>query len=119
MNDLVDKLLGGLSFDLLSLAVMLPLGVLTLIFSMIVTSWLVGGIDFGPVHHVAAKGALLIIAVTAVSFLSWGILLAGPIWFFGLMGLFRLSVRETRLLTQINWPLMVVWKLLVVVLRTL
>jgi hypothetical protein len=117
--DLADKLIHGLDFSFLNILILFPLGVLTLLFSMIVTSWLVGGIDFGPVHHVASKGALLIAAVTAVNFLSWGILLAGPIWFFGLMGLFRLSIRETRLLTQINWPLMVVWKLMVVVLRTL
>jgi hypothetical protein len=111
--EFAESLLKGMPPTPLSVAILVPLAVLTLLFSMILASWWVGGIDFGPVHHVAAKAAVLIVIVTAINFLSWGILLAGPVWFFGLMGLFRLSIRETRVLTEINWPLMVVWRVLV------
>jgi len=114
--DIADRLLQGLQPSLASLLLLLPLSLLTLLFSMIVASRVAGGIDFSPVHSVAARAGILILAVTALNYLSWGLLLAGPVWFFGLMGLFQLSVRETRILTQISWPLMVVWKVLVLLL---
>jgi protein-S-isoprenylcysteine O-methyltransferase Ste14 len=88
------------------------LSVLTLVFSMILASRLAGGIDFGPAHIVIAKGAGLLAVVTLLNFLDCGVLLAGPVWFFGLMFLFRLDTRETRLLTRINWGANLVWKLL-------
>jgi hypothetical protein len=46
-----------------------------------------------------------------------GIFLSGPVWYFGLMGLFHLDFRETRILTQVNWGMNVIWKLLLLALR--
>ena len=42
--------------------------------------------------------------------------LAGPVWFFGLMWLFHLDWDSTRRLTQVNWGMNFVWKLLLTLL---
>ena len=88
------------------------LTVLTLIISMIIASQLSGGMDFGPIQHVAPKAAGLLLAVNVVNFLTCGILLAGLVWLFGLMILFQLEYREARMLARINWGMNLLWKLL-------
>jgi hypothetical protein len=117
---LVDpyRLLSGLPFELSFTLLFFLLGTLTLVFSMIVTSRLAGGIDFGPASAVVPRGAALLAVVTLINHVDLGILLAGPIWFFGLMGLFRLDYPQTRTLTKINWGMNLVWKLLLIVLRS-
>jgi hypothetical protein len=115
--ELADQFLRGAPFDLLTFILFIPLGVLTLLFSMILASRFAGGIDFGPAHIVGLKGAGLLAVVAALNLLDWGILLSGPVWLFGLMGLYRLEYREARLLTTINWGMNLVWKVLLVALR--
>jgi hypothetical protein len=114
MAPFADRFVAGLPPGLLP--VFYLLGVLTLLFSMVVASRLGGGIAFGAASAATLKGAGLLAVVTALNLLNWGILLAGPVWFFGLMFLFDLDYRQTRLLTKINWGMNAVWKLLLLVL---
>src|SRR5213078_2434327 len=92
-------------------------GALPLTISMIVASRLAGGIDFGPAAVVVPKGAALLAVVTAINYLECGLVLAGPVWLFGLMGLFRLEYRQARILTQVNWGVNLVWKILLTINR--
>src|SRR5438876_7322776 len=101
--DVSKHVLGGLAPGLVPGVLLFVLGTLTLVFSMIVASRLAGGIDFGPAQIVIPKGAALLAVVTAVNFIDCGVLLAGPIWFFGLMFLFGLDYKQTRILTEVNW----------------
>src|SRR5262245_24663534 len=90
----------------------LALSTLTLVFSMIVASRLHGGIDFGSPAHVIPRGAALLVVTTALNLIDCGIFLAGPVWFFGLMWLYRLDWAATRRLAQVNWYMNFVWKIL-------
>jgi hypothetical protein len=110
--DLTSRFLGGLPPGVLTAVLLFLLGTLTLVFSMIVASRLAGGIDFGPPSVVVPRGAALLAAVTAIHFIDCGVLLAGPVWFFGLMFLFHLDHRQTRTLTKVNWGMNLVWKVL-------
>jgi hypothetical protein len=92
------------------------LGLLTLVFSMIIASRLLGGVGFGSFSGVLAKGGGLLGLVTALGFVNWGILVAGPVWFLGLLFLFRLDPRQARALAAINWLMMAVWKVLLLIL---
>ncbi len=116
MNLSSQLFIQGLRFGLLTLLLMFVLSALTLLFSMMVASYLRGGIDFGPVTTVMMKGLGLLGAVTVINFLSCGIFLTGPVWFFGLMYLYGLDIRETRTLTGVNWSMNLVWKLLLIAL---
>ena len=107
-----QRILGGLPFGPWLLLAWLALGTLTLVFSMIVASRLHGGIDFGSPAQVVPRGAALLAVVTALGFIDCGLFLAGPVWFFGLMGLFRLDWAEARRLAQVNWAMNFVWKIL-------
>src|SRR5262245_46557561 len=113
--DFASHILGRVPFSFVHIVSMFLLGTLTLLFSMIVASRLAGGIDFGHAHVIIAKGAGLLALVTAVNFVDCGIFLAGPIWFFGLMYLFGLDYRQTRVLTEVNWGLSLLWKVLLIV----
>lgn len=110
--DITAQLFARAPFNLLSVVAMFLLGTLTLVFSMIAASRLAGSIDFGPAHIVIPKGAALLAVATAVNFIDCGIFLAGPIWFFGLMLLFGLDYKQTRILTEVNWGMNFLWKLL-------
>jgi hypothetical protein len=112
MNLAGQLFFGRLHVNLGMIVLLFALSTLTLLFSMIVASRLAGGIDFGPASTVTAKGAALLAVVTSLNFLDFGLFLAGPVWFFGLMALFHLDFRQTRILTRINWGMNVVWKLL-------
>jgi hypothetical protein len=87
------------------LGVMLPISTIILIISMVISSQLVGGIDFGEVHTAIAKAILLLFAVNVISLVDYGIFFSIPIWLFGLMYLFNLDFWETRFLLFINWVL--------------
>ncbi len=113
MDDVSTHLLRGAPFNLLSFFLLLGLGTLTLVFSMIVASRLAGGIDFGPASIVIPKGAALLAVVSAINYVDCGLLLAGPVWLFGLMYLYDLGYRQARILTQVNWGMNMVWKLLI------
>ena len=107
--DLSHQLVKGLPHGPVPVALLYLLGALTLVFSMIVASRLAGGIDFRPITVVLPKGAALLAVVTAVNLLDCGLFLAGPIWFFGLMLLFGLNLRQTRTLTEVNWFSPLTW----------
>jgi hypothetical protein len=87
------------------LAIMLPVSTIILIISMVISSQLVGGIDFGEVHTAIAKSILLLFAVNVIYLVPFGLFLSIPIWLFGLMYLFNLDFWETRFLLFINWVL--------------
>jgi hypothetical protein len=89
----------------ITLAIMMPVSTIILIISMVVSSQLVGGIDFGEVHTAIAKSILLLFAVNVISLVDYGIFFSIPIWLFGLMYLFNLDFWETRFLLFINWVL--------------
>jgi hypothetical protein len=113
MNFAGELIFGRLHVSPLLVGLMFALSTLTLLFSMIVASRLAGGIDFGPATNVTAKGAALLAVVTALNFVTCGLFLAGPVWFFGLMFLLHLDFRQTRILTRVNWGMNVLWKLLI------
>lgn len=91
----------------LAVAVLLAISVVILIISMFITSSMGGGIDFGEVHIVLAKAIPLLIVVTLLQLVPfpYGDLLAVPIWWIGLMVLFRLDFWEVRTLVFVNWIL--------------
>ena len=115
--DFISRFLGHPPLAAWTILPLFLLGVLTLVFSMVVASRLGGGIDFGSLSGVLAKGSTLLAVVTLINCFDFGILLAGPVWFFGLMLLFHLDLREARLLTRINWGVNLIWKLLLTLLR--
>jgi hypothetical protein len=112
MSKLSARLIAGEGFHPIPLLLLFGLSTLTLLFSMIVASRRAGGIDFGPAHIVALKGAGLLAVVTLLNAFTCGMVLAGPVWLFGLMGLYRLDFREAGILTRINWLMNLIWKLL-------
>jgi hypothetical protein len=89
----------------ITLAIMLPISTIILIISMVISSQLAGGIDFGEVSTAIAKAILLLFAVNVISLVDYGIFFSIPIWLFGLMYLFNLDFWETRFLLFINWVL--------------
>jgi hypothetical protein len=114
--DQVQHFLAAPPVHILVIISLYGLGLLTLLFSMIVASRLAGGIDFGTLGYILPRAALLLALVTAINLFTCGVLLAGPVWFFGLMLLFDMDLRQTRTLTKINWGMNLVWKLLLTVL---
>ena len=86
-------------------------GTVILIISMIISSAIHGGIEFGEVHIVIPKALGLLLVVNLISLLPGGWLFALGIWFLGLMYLFRLDVWEARVLIFINWGLNVAVRL--------
>jgi hypothetical protein len=79
--------------------------ILILVLSMMLTSSAMGGVDFGQAHVVIAKGAALLLAVNCLALLPYGVWLTLPVWWFGLMLLFRIDFWEARTLVVINWAL--------------
>jgi hypothetical protein len=87
------------------IAVMVPISTVILIISMYISSALGGGIDFGEARTTIPKAAGLLLVVNSISLLPFGRILALPIWWGGLMALFRLDWWETRMLVFVNWCL--------------
>lgn len=109
--ELASNLIRGLPWQPWLLLLWLPVQVGTLLASMVIADRVAGGIDFGSLSAAVAKGGALILATTALAFIDGGIVLSAPVWFFGLMAAFRLSVSETRLLAAINWGIAGLFKL--------
>jgi hypothetical protein len=86
----------------IAFAIMLAISVVILIISMFITSALEGGVDFGQVHIVLAKAIPLLIVVSLLQLVSFGIVISIPVWWLGLMLLFRLDFWEVRTLVAIN-----------------
>ena len=116
--DIVERTLAGMHPSWLSL-LLYPLSICTLLFSMVVASRCGSGIAFGAAGPALAKAALLSGLVTLVNFFTCGIVLAGLVWFLGLIWLFDLRPREARLLMQINWFVTILFKVLVAIHMTL
>jgi len=89
----------------LAFLIMLPISTVILILSMVISSALAGGIEFGEIHIVIPKALVLLLVVNLIGLLPLGGYLALPFWLFGLMFLFDLDFWETRFLLGINWIL--------------
>lgn len=89
----------------LALLILLPISTVILILSMVLSSALAGGIEFGEIHIVIPKALVLLLIVNLISLLPLGGILALPVWVFGLMLLFKLDFWEARILIVINWGL--------------
>ena len=89
-----------------ALGIMLVISTGILIVSMIITSAITGGIDFGEIHIVIPKAITLLLIVDLIILLvPFGGFITLPIWIAGLMIFFRLDFWETRLLFIVNWAL--------------
>lgn len=89
----------------LALIIMLPISTVILIVSMILSSAIAGGIEFGEVHIVIPKALILLLVVNLISLIPFGGYIALLFWLFGLMMLFKLDLWEARFLVAINWAL--------------
>ncbi len=94
------------------------LGILILIISMVLTSTFMGGVEFGALHMVLLKAIPLIVLVNLVALLpgAWGFFLPLPVWWVGLMIVFRLDFWEARTLVITNWVLNILAHLLLLTL---
>jgi len=93
-------------------------GIVILIISMVLTSSLMGGVEFGALHVVLLKALPLIALVNLVALLpgALGFFLPLPVWWFGLMIVFRLDFWEARMLVVTNWVLNILVHLLLLTL---
>ena len=89
----------------LAFLVMLPISTGILVLSMVISSRLAGGIDFGEARVVVPKAFVLLVAVNLIGLLPLGFVFALPVWLVGLMAFFRLDLREARTLSGVNWVL--------------
>jgi hypothetical protein len=96
----------------IELAVMVPVSMVILVISMLLSSTIAGGINFGEIHTAIPKAALLIIAVNLVSLIPFGGFLTFPIWVVGAMYAFDLDFWEARFLIFVNWALNFGFKLI-------
>ena len=94
------------------------IGMLILIISMVLTSSFMGGVEFGALHMVLLKAIPLILVVNCVALLpgALGFFLPLPVWWFGLMIVFRLDFWEARMLVVTNWILNILAHLLLLTL---
>jgi hypothetical protein len=99
-----------------SLAIMVPISTIILVISMVLSSAIAGGIDFGEAHTAILKAVALLLAVNLVSLVPFGGLLSLPIWLGGLMYLYNLDFWECRFLLFINWVLNLLAKYLLLAL---
>ena len=83
-----------------------------LVISMILTSAFMGGVEFGAVHVVLLKAIPVFVAVNLVALLPYGFFLTLPVWWAGLMIVFRLDFWEARTLVVVNWVLNILVHLL-------
>src|SRR5438270_12220843 len=83
---------------------LLVLGTAFLVASMLLFGSTAGGVELGAVHVVTLKAAALVLVVDLAALLGVaGIFLAIPVWWAGLMLLFRIDFWECRNLVVINW----------------
>jgi predicted RNA-binding Zn-ribbon protein involved in translation (DUF1610 family) len=111
--ELCGVLRDDLAFGLLALLIMLPASAFILIVSMVVSSSIVGGIEFGEVHVVIPKSLALLLVVNFVSLAPRGEWATIVIWYLGIFYLFELDWLEARVLTVVNWMLNFGLKILV------
>jgi hypothetical protein len=97
----------------LAFLVMLPISTGILVASMVISSRIAGGIDFGEARVVVPKAFALLVAINLIGLVPFGFVFALPVWLVGLMTLFRLDLREARTLSGVNWTLNTMIKLFV------
>ncbi|HLN29134.1 MAG TPA: hypothetical protein VK395_15400 [Gemmataceae bacterium] len=94
------------TFIALRVAIMMPISIVILIISLVISSAIVGGIDFSELSVVIPKALILLLVTSPIYAIPCiGGFLALPIWFIGLMLVFRLEIWETRVLVAVNWVL--------------
>jgi hypothetical protein len=101
----------------ISLAFMVPISAIVLFISMLVSSAVAGGIDFGPLKWAIPKAAVMLILVNLCYMIPLPYIpcfLALGVWIMGWMGLFGLDLWEARLVIVMNWIIMTIIKLFVV-----
>jgi hypothetical protein len=105
--------------DVVLLLILFVAGVVVLAGSMALTSPFLGGIEFGQAHVAAAKGAGLVLAVNLVAVLvPYGVFLVAPVWWLGLVLLFRIDFWQVWPLVLINWvPQVAAYFLVLLLLR--
>ncbi len=97
----------------LGIVIMLPVSTVVLILSMIISSYISGGIEFGEIHIVIPKALALLLVVNVICLLPFGWLLALPVWVLGFMYLFGLDPWEARVLLIINCGMNIAVRVLV------
>jgi len=101
---------------LLLLLILVPVGLVILLLSMLLANYIAGGMDFGPLYLVLLKSIPFLIVLNLVGkfvpFTLW-FWLSLPLWWLGVMLLFRLDVWEARLLVVVNWLLNFALQLLI------
>lgn len=90
------------------LGIMMPVSVGILVLSMIISSSLGGGIDFGELHVALLKAFILLLITNVLGLWQYGCLLNGLVWWCGLMVMFRLDFWEVRMVSFVNWFLNVI-----------
>lgn len=104
-KDTPDKILDLFVAGCLIILIMLPISTAILILAMFISSALGGGIEFGDARVVIPKAAALLLVVNLIGLVPCGLVIAFPVWAFGLMKLFHLDLWETRILLIVNWTL--------------
>jgi hypothetical protein len=100
--------------DIVLLLILFGAGAVILALSMMLTNSFVGGIEFGQAHVAVGKGAGLLLAVDLLAVaVPYGVLLALPVWWLGLVILFRIDFWQVWPLVAINWVFLVAAKFLV------
>ena len=78
----------GLTFFL----ILFGASALILTASLLLSSSFMGGIEYGEAQHAVLKGGLLLLAVNLLALLpSYGVWLTLPVWWLGLVFLFRME----------------------------
>lgn len=99
------------------LSISIPVSTVILIVSMILSSAIAGGIEFGEIQVVIPKAMALLLIVNLVAMVPFGgWLLTFPVWVLGLMFLFRLDIWEARFLFVVNWLLNAGAKFVIIIL---
>jgi hypothetical protein len=63
---------------------------------------IVGGIEFGSARVALTKAAILLLLISALELIPFGIGIALPVWWGSMMYLFRLDLRAMRPLVVVN-----------------
>jgi hypothetical protein len=95
----------GYKNHVIGLAIMVPISTVIFIASMVISSKIAGGIDFGQLHLAIMKAVILVLVTNLLSMIPGGMYFNALVWLVGLMYLFGLDLWETRFLLGINWLL--------------
>jgi hypothetical protein len=88
--------------SLLNFLLLVGLNILVLACCLRIAHAISGGIDFDPLPWVVAKTVFLLALVSALELLPYGIGIALPFWWWGLLYLFRINLTDARLLFMVH-----------------